>query len=61
MAFKRDNHLDTWSSVKQNTPWHSVLVYSVSRSNDVFRGDYPLLKMGSCVFQCDILHQLLAK
>ena len=31
LAFKRDDHLETSSSVKQKTPRHSALVFSVSR------------------------------
>ena len=31
LAFKRDNHLETSSSVKQETQRHSALVFSVSR------------------------------
>ena len=31
LAFKRDNHLETSSSVKQKTPRPSTLVFSVSR------------------------------
>ena len=31
LAFKRDNHLETWSSVKQKTPPPAALVFPVSR------------------------------
>ena len=31
LAFKRDNHLKTLSSVKQKTPQPSALLFSVSR------------------------------
>ena len=31
LSFKRDNHLETLSSVKQKTPRPSALVFSVSR------------------------------
>ena len=44
LAFKRDNHLETSSSVKQKTPRPSASVISVSRmtSFSVIIGDYIL-------------------
>ena len=40
LAFKRDNHLETSSSVKQKTQQPLALVFSVT--NDEFLGGYPL-------------------
>ena len=40
LAFKRDNHLGTSSSMKQITLRPSASIFSVT--NDEFRGDYPL-------------------
>ena len=40
LAFKRDKHLETSSSVKQKTLRSSALVFTVT--NDEFLGDYPL-------------------
>ena len=40
LTFKRDDHFETSSSVKQKTPRPVAVVFSVT--NDEFLGDYPL-------------------
>ena len=57
LAFKRDNHLETSSSVKQKTPRPSASVISVSRmtSFSVIIGDYLLCLITKSYYRSRVL------